>query len=199
MVPYKVGDATSNGAGLMGQYSPIVQYLTASQLPTVAVPVKGPTTCGSYPAGPPALISPSNQLCQIELPSPMAITQVSTQCTTPGCNQVFLEPQPPISIVGSGFGSFPFGLPYTGNSSFIQITDTTQNWSAGYTGDPCTVQIGEWSDTLISLVANVNQNGVCPLATGDMLAFTVWNPQHTVSSISTTRTVNGQSQGKRPR
>ena len=93
-----------------------------------------------------------------------------------------------------GFGSFPLGLPYSGNSNFIRITDATQNWSAGYTGDPCTLQVGEWSDTAISVIANVNQNGMCPLAAGDQLTVTVWNPQ-TLNSASSTVTVVAQSGG----
>ena len=85
---------------------------------------------------------------------PLTITALTTQCSIPGCDQVFAQPQPPISIVGNGFGSFPLGLPYNGTSHFLEINDITQNWSAGYTGNPCSVSIGEWSETLISLVAN---------------------------------------------
>jgi hypothetical protein len=85
------------------------------------------------------------------------------------------------------------GLPYTGNSTFLQITDTTQGWSAGYTGNSCTVTIGEWSDGLISLVANVNQNGACPMAAGDALVVTVWNPQNAASTGSLGATVAAQS------
>ena len=51
-----------------------------------------------------------------------------------GCNEVVAQSNPPISIVGSGFGSFPMGTPYSGDSDFLEITDQTQNWSAGYTG-----------------------------------------------------------------
>lgn len=120
---------------------------------------------------------------------------MTTQCALPGCNQVVIQPQPPVSILASagGFGNFPLGLPYTGDSSFIRITDTTQNWSAGYTGDACTVQVGEWSDTAISVVANVNQDGVCPMAAGDQLTVTVWNPQ-TLASASLSVTVNAQDE-----
>jgi hypothetical protein len=107
---------------------------------------------------------------------------------------VVAQPQPPIGILATagGFGGFPLGLPYWGNSNFIQITDATQNWSAGYTGDPCTLEVGEWSDTAISVIANVSQNGMCPLAAGDQLTVTVWNPQ-TLNSASSTVTVAAQS------
>jgi hypothetical protein len=102
----------------------------------------------------------------VQLPNAPQIAAVTTQCPLPGCSQVVVQVQPPIAILATagGFGSFPLGLPYQGNSNLVRITDSTQNWSAGYTGDTRTVQIGEWSDTAISLVANVNQNGVCPMA-----------------------------------
>jgi hypothetical protein len=117
--------------------------------------------------------------CGVTFPATPQIAAVTTQCALPGCSQIVVQSQPPISILAQagGFGNFPLGLPYLGNSNFVQIADTTQNWSAGLTGDPCTLQVGEWSDTAISLVANVNQNGVCPMAAGDQLAVTVWNPQ----------------------
>jgi hypothetical protein len=105
-----------------------------------------------------------------------------------------VQTQPPIAILAAagGFGSFPVGLPYQGNSNFLRITNITQNWSAGYTGDTCTIQIGEWSDTAISLVANVNQNGVCPMAAGDQLTVTVWNPQ-TLGTASVSVSVAAQA------
>jgi hypothetical protein len=124
---------------------------------------------------------------------------LTTQCNraptsfNPGCTEVVVQPSPPISITGAGFGSFPLGLPYTGNSTFLQITDPTQGWSAGYTGNPCTVTIGEWSDNLISLIANVNQNGACPMAASDTLNVTVWNPQTPSSTATWPVTVQAQS------
>lgn len=188
-VPYKTGQATGSGAGLMGLYAPVIDYPLPSSLPPTATPVTGPGACDSFPLGP-GEVSPS---CGVQLPGVPQITAVTTQCVMPGCNQVVVQSQPPISILAQngGFGNFPLGLPYQGNSNFIKINDVTQNWSAGNTGDACTVQIGEWSDTSISLVANVNQNGVCPMAAGDQLAVTVWNPQ-TLKSASTTVVVAAQ-------
>ena len=130
------------------------------------------------------------------LPPAITIATLTTQCPQVGCNQVAAQAHPPISILGNGFGSFPLGIPYTGTSHYLQITDSTQGWSAGYTGNPCTVSIGEWSGTLISVVANVNQNGVCPMAAGDQLTVTVTDPQ-TFQSASMTTTVVAQSGGTR--
>lgn len=188
VVPYKTGEATAAAAGLMGLYSPWVDYPVAANLPSTASALTGPDSCSLFPAGPPAPITSTSQVCKT-LPAPtVTISAVTTQCAQPGCNAVVVQPQPPISILGTGFGSFPLGLPYTGNSNFIQITDTTQNWTAGYTGSPCDVSIGEWSGGLVSVLANVNQNGVCPMAAGDQLHITVWNPQ-TLGSASYSATV----------
>lgn len=179
-VPYKTGQASTGGDGLMGLYAPVIDYPVASSLAQAASPVTGPDTCDVFPIGA-GKVSPS---CGVTLPATPQIAAVTTQCSLPGCSQVVAQSQPPISIlaVAGGFGNFPLGLPYQGNSNFLQITDATAAWSAGFTGDACTVQIGEWSDTAISLVANVNQNGVCPLAAGDQLTVTVWNPQTLVSA-----------------
>jgi len=193
MLPYKVGEATGikgappfkgEATGLMGLFAPAVDYPVASQtsLPPVAGDLAGPYTCAVFPYGPPA-VSPT---CQTMLPNSPMITQVSTQCAALGCNTFFVQPQPPVNIISSvgGFGYFPFGLPYTGNPGLLRITDYTQGWSAGYAGDPCTLQIGEWSDNSISVVANVNQNGKCPMAAGDQLSVTVTNPQTTVTAAA---------------
>ncbi len=174
-VPYKTGQATTGGGGLMGLYAPEIDYPLAATLPQTASPITGPGACDEFPVGP----GEASPKCGVQLPNAPQIAALTTQCALPGCSQVVVQTQPPIAILAAagGFGNFPAGLPYQGNSNFVRITDITQNWSAGYTGDICTVQIGEWSDTTISLVANVNQNGVCPMAAGDQLTVTVWNPQ----------------------
>jgi len=166
----------------MGLYAPLIDFPVALQLPQHASPVPGPAACAVYPQGPPAALSGSNQTCAVLPPPPIAISTLTTQCSTPGCNQVVAQSQPPISILGRGFGSFPLGLPYTGNSSFFQITDTTQSWSAGYTGSACTVRVGEWSDSEISVVVN---GSACSMVAGDQLTVTVWNPQTQSTAFST--------------
>jgi hypothetical protein len=185
VVPFKTGEATGGNNGVMGLYSPWITEPVATSLPAPASPIActkyapNCAACDTYPIGPPAQIGPTNQTCSVQIPNQAMITKVVTQCAaaTGGCDEVVAQPNPPLSIVGQGFGSFPLGIPYTGNSNLLQITDETQGWSAGYTGNPCTVSIGEWSDGLIALVANVNQNGACPMAAGDTLNITVWNQQ----------------------
>lgn len=201
LVPFKVGEATTADGGLMGLYSPLIDYPVATKLPTAAIEVtcsgKNCTYCGVYPGGPPA---PLPSQCQVLPPNPSSIAAVVTQCSNAisytGCNQFVAQSAPPVAISGSGFGSLPMGIPYNGNSNFIEINDVTQGWTAGYTGSACSVSIGEWSDSLISLIANVNENGDCPMAANDQVTVTVWNPQ-TLSSSAFTLTVAGQSGGVR--
>jgi len=178
-VPYRMVEQTPAG-GLMGEYLPVVDYPIAASLPQTAVPLVQTNSCDKFPNGQAGVVPH----CGVFNPPPIKIGTVVTQCPAPGCNQFAVQPQPPITITGGGFGNFPNGMPYTGNSNYLKITDNTQNWSAGYTGDPCNVSISAWASNRIQLVANVNQNGVCPLATGDQLTVQVWNPQ-TMSAPAT--------------
>lgn len=91
-------------------------------------------------------------------------------------SQVWARGYQTIQIVGSGFGSV---RPYDGDSAYIEITDLTQNWSAGHTGDAVTVNIGTWSDTLISINYFDGSYGVGnqSLLAGDRVSFKVWNAQ----------------------
>lgn len=49
-VPYKSGQATTAGAGLMGLYAPVIDYPLASSLASAATPLTGPSTCDIFPA-----------------------------------------------------------------------------------------------------------------------------------------------------
>jgi hypothetical protein len=180
-VPYRMNEYTPAG-GLMGEYLPVVDHPTAASLPQVAAPLVQADSCGIFPDGGAAILPAA---CGVSTFPPISLTAVTTQCAAPGCNQVVVEAQPPMSVIGNGFGDFPNGLPYTGSSSYLEITDTTQNWSAGYSGDLCTVSISGWDNDLIELVANVNQNGMCPLLAGDQLTVNVWNPQSMVTATLT--------------
>jgi hypothetical protein len=171
-VPYYAEAYTPTG-NLTSDYAPVVDYPAAATLPTVATPLNGPQACGVFPAGRPTALP----TCSILPAVPLGITAVTTQCAAPGCAAVVEQAQPPITIIGHGFGLFPLGLPYTGDSNFLRITDSTQGWHAGFTADPCTLTIYQWSSNLIELLGNVNQNGTCPMAVGDQLVIKVWNPQ----------------------
>jgi hypothetical protein len=178
-VPYRTGPSTPAGS-LMGDYMPVVDFPAAVALPRKASPLVGPTGCAVFPTGQPG-IAPNCGV--LHSPRPV-IDAVVTECPAPGCNQFVAQPNPPITIVGGGFGEFPNGMPLTGTSNYLQITDNTQNWSAGYTGNGCGVSIGSWDTGRIQFVANVYQNGMCPLAAGDQLTVTVWNPETMAAATS---------------
>ena len=159
----------------MGGYLPVVDYPLASSLPPTATPLVQPNSCATFPTGQAGVV-PN---CGIFTPPPATITNVISECPAPGCNQFVAQPAPPVAIVGAGFGNFPYGMPYTGVSNYLEIIDTTQGWDAGFGSDVCSVAITSWASNRIQLVANVNQNGPCPLAAGDQLTVKVWNPQST--------------------
>jgi hypothetical protein len=179
-VPYRTTPAIPGGS-LMGDYMPVIDYPTGASLAPVAAPLGGPSACDTFPLGEPGVL-PN---CGVFQSNPPQIVTVVTQCPAPGCSQFAAQTNPPVTITGRGFGNFPNGMPFTGVSSYLQITDTTQNWSAGYTGSACTVSMSSWAGNRIQLVANVNQNGICPLAAGDQLTIQVWNPQTMAAATST--------------
>jgi len=188
VVPYLADEYTPTG-NLTSDYAPVVDYPVASTLPATAAPLVRTPACGAFPVGRPATVTS----CKVLPALPIAITAVTTQCAAPGCSGVVAQAQPPITIVGNGLGLFPLGLPYTGNSNYLEITDTTQGWQAGHTANPCTVTVYQWNSNLIELVANVNQAGVCPLAAGDQLTVKVWDPENpgkSPAAITTTVTAN---------
>jgi len=173
-VPYRTIENTAAG-GLLGEYLPVVDYPVASSLPPVASPLIQADACGIFPNGQGGVIP----YCGVFNPPAITITSVVTQCAAPGCAAFVAQPQPPMTIVGAGFGNFPYGMPFTGTSNYLEINNTTEGWDAGYGKDSCTVSISGWASNRIQLVANVNQNGNCVLAPGDQLTIKVWNPQST--------------------
>lgn len=182
-VPYNTSVYTPAGS-MIGDYLPVVDYPLAASLPPMASELVGPNSCGGVlPAGVPA-VSPS---CGVLPPNPTAIASIPAPA--PGESPVAAQPLPPITLMGVGFGFLPDGLPFTGNSNYLQVTDLTQNWSAGSAGNPCNLSIGYWADNRIEMVANVDDNGLCPLAAGDELAVSVWNPQTGGGPVTSTATV----------
>lgn len=176
-VPYRTSVDTPNGS-LLGDYTPVVDYPVASSLPTKTSPLTGPSACGNFPAGEPG----TRPLCGVFPTPPPAVTSVVTECTAPSCNQFTAQPNPPITILGSGFGTFPEGVPFTGTTPYFGMKNFTKGWVAGYTNSPCTVSISEWDVGGIQLVANVGQNTACPLMSGDYVKIEVMNPQTMLSA-----------------
>jgi hypothetical protein len=95
---------------------------------------------------------------------PTAITSISA---------VLPQQTQTITITGEGFGS---QAAYTGDSAYIQVTDSTRSWIAGYTGDGVTLGVTSWTDSKIVLSGFFGSFGPnhC-IAPGDHLSFSVWN------------------------
>jgi len=168
-VPFKTTPWTPQGS-MMGDYLPVVDYPVAASLAPLASELVGPSACGTLPVGVPA-VSPA---CGVLPSNPLTISPFLPPVQ--GEAIVAAQPAPPIDINGSGFGYLPGGQPFTGLTSFLQITDYTQGWSAGFTTSQCSVTIAKWDDNRIEAIPNVNQNGNCPLVVGDQLGVSVWNP-----------------------
>jgi hypothetical protein len=177
-VPYRTAVDTPAGS-LLGDYTPEVDYPAAASLPRKATPLTVPSACGALPDGQ----AGDRPKCGVfSAPAP-SISSVVTECPVPGCSQFVAQPNPPITIVGEGFGTFPDGAPFTGTSNYLAIRDITQGWVAGLSGAACTVSISEWDTGQIQLVANTpNQTGACSLKSGDTLKIAVWNPQTMLST-----------------
>src|SRR5260370_5233727 len=81
-----------------------------------------------------------------------------------------------IDISGYGFGTH---AKFDGDSQFIAITDITQGWSAGHTGDAVTIYLTSWTDKLITIeyFDGAYGTGNYSLAAGDKLSIKIWNPQ----------------------
>jgi uncharacterized repeat protein (TIGR03803 family) len=122
----------------------------------------------------PSLAAAFLTLIAASLPSPAAASGINPHITS--VTQVWARSDQTIQISGSGFGSL---RPYDGDNAFIEITDLTQNWSAGHTGDAVTLNIGTWSDTLISIsyFDGAYGTGNQSLVAGDTVSIQVWNPQ----------------------
>lgn len=183
-VPYKTTVYTPQGS-LTGDYMPVVDYPLAATLPPTTSELIGQSFCGSLPVG---LPGPSGS-CSVVGANPPTITAIPAP--GPGLSAVAVQAGPPITLSGEGFGLLPEGLPFTGNTNYLEITDWTQSWSAAYTGNPCNVSIGNWADNRIEVIANVNQNSLCPMAAGDQLSVSVWNPQTGSGPFTTNLVVAG--------
>lgn len=129
--------------------------------------------------------------CGVFSSPPPAIAAVVTECRAPGCTAFVAQSNPPVTITGAGFGTFPNGVPFIGTSNYLRIMNTTRGWSAGYTGDACSVSICSCDTGRIQLTPNIPRNGLCQIGAGDSIQVEVWNPQTMVSaSFATTALLN---------
>ena len=110
LVPYRTAVDMPVGS-LLGDYTPIVDYPTAASLPKKTSPLTVPSACGLFPTGDPGDLPKCGVLTA---PVPY-ISSVVTECAAPGCTQFTAQENPPITVIGQGFGVFPDGTPYTGD------------------------------------------------------------------------------------
>jgi hypothetical protein len=91
-----------------------------------------------------------------------------------------------ITINGQGFGNLD---PYNGDSSFIELTNVTSGWNAGYTGgsgqtpNGITLNITRWTETQIT-VSGFTGNYINGLNMGDNILIKVWNVPSGIGPVS---------------
>jgi hypothetical protein len=114
---------------------------------------------GSGPAVYPIVASSGTDTC------PPAITSVST---------ILPQQTQTITITGESFGSHPA---YTGDSSYLELTDLNGSWNVGHSGDAVFLAVSSWTDTQIvlsGLSGEYGSHGWC-IRPGDQLSISVWN------------------------
>jgi len=103
--------------------------------------------------------------------SPLASLPIITSVS-----QITASQNQTLTIQGSGFGSMKA---YSGDSSYIEVTDLTSEWNAGYTSDSVTLNITSWTDSQIiiqGLQGAYGQSGWV-LKSGDQVEIQIVNPQ----------------------
>lgn len=119
---------------------------------------------------------------------PVTTSSTGTPAITSVSN-IIPNPNQAITISGSGFGTT---TPYNnGDSQYIQITDNTGNWNAGYHENLVTLNVASWSDNQISIsgFSGSYGSGSWTLHYGDTIYVYVWNPQTGKGPATYTTTV----------
>jgi len=144
-------------SGFSGSYGPNHCIRPGDQL---SISVWNPQT-GEGPSIYPVVAASGTDNCPTKITSVSPIISQQTQT---------------ITISGAGFGS---QAAYTGDSSYIQLEDTTGTpWFAGHNGNGVMVAVSSWTDTQIVLSGFSGSYGTnhC-IRPGDHLSVTVWNTQ----------------------
>jgi len=82
-----------------------------------------------------------------------------------------------MTLDGSGFGTAPHSMPFSGNTANFLFTNNTKGWNAGFNGDAVSLNYQAWSDTHIQIggfAANYGQNDWTVMP-GDRVTISVWN------------------------
>jgi hypothetical protein len=92
-----------------------------------------------------------------------------------------------ITISGQGFGN---QIPYNGNSKYIEVSDVTGDWNAGYSGDlgqttnDIALNVTNWTNSQIIISGFTGKYGNFSLHVGDKMLIKVWNAQSGVGPAS---------------
>ena len=109
---------------------------------------------------------------------PITLTAGATTPNITSVSPILPQQTQTITITGTGFGT---QQPYTGDSSYIQITDTTANWAAGLVNNTGSNTVGlnvtSWTDSQITLAGFQGAYGQSTyvLQAGDQVQVKVWN------------------------
>ena len=158
----------------------------------------------------------AGRLCPILVVSSLLFLAASSAAAAAGphitsVSPVSAEAIQTINILGSGFGS---QSPYNGDSRYLQITDLTKHWAAGYCdpalnphgnpkscvpyaspSDSVALKVTSWTGTTIKIrdfTFAYGQNS-WTLDTGDQIQVEVWNPKTHAGPAIYTTTVTSQS------
>jgi hypothetical protein len=90
---------------------------------------------------------------------------------------VSTTPTQTFTIHGQGFGNLD---PYNGDSPFIEVTNVTSGWNAGFSGgngqtpNGLTLNISLWTDNQI-VISGFGGSFPASFQAGDNLTFKIWN------------------------
>ena len=132
-------------------------------------------------SGPPGISSSATQGTPTATPAPSRAPVASTVLHISSVGRILPAESQDIFIRGTGFGTL---TPYRGDSSFLRITDTTANWTAGYETDTITDTVSHWTNTEIVVTGFGGAYGTLGFAglyryflqKGDQIQVSVWNP-----------------------
>lgn len=95
-------------------------------------------------------------------------------------SQILPQQTQTITVAGSGFGT---QNAYNGGRSFLEITDVTGNWNAGFSNstgaNTVTLNVASWTDSQITIQGFTGQYGqlTYKVNSGDEIQVKVWNVQ----------------------
>jgi hypothetical protein len=176
--------APGSSASLQLPYQGHTAFVLSNELPAIG-PIRG-TLYIECEASCSALAIQSNGTAFTSLPAYALSAQPGGASAPPGgssatpvinsVSPILAQASQTITIMGTGFGS---QQPYNGSSTYIQISDLTAGWNAGYGGDSIWLNITSWIDTQITISGLTGSYGSSGYAlnSGDQAQVQVWNAQ----------------------